>query len=44
MKRFFVLRLYSRYQPEGMVPPEHYFGMPDEEYEQLLGLIDREQA
>jgi len=39
------LQLYAREVQQGEFPqPEHYFGMPDEEYEQLLGLIDREQA
>jgi 3-methyl-2-oxobutanoate hydroxymethyltransferase len=39
------LQLYAREVQQGEFPqPEHYFGMPDEEYEQLLGLIDREKA
>jgi 3-methyl-2-oxobutanoate hydroxymethyltransferase len=39
------LQLYAREVQQGEFPqPEHYFGMPDEEFEQLLELIDSEQA
>jgi 3-methyl-2-oxobutanoate hydroxymethyltransferase len=39
------LQLYAREVQQGEFPqPEHYFGMPDEEFEQLLELIDSEKA
>jgi 3-methyl-2-oxobutanoate hydroxymethyltransferase len=39
------LQLYAREVQQGEFPqPEHYFGMPDEEFEQLLELIESEKA
>jgi len=39
------LQLYAREVQQGEFPqPEHYFGMPDEEFEQLLELIDSGKA
>jgi len=39
------LQLYAREVQQGEFPqPEHYFGMPDEEFEQLLELIESKKA